>query len=347
MVIGKFHLKKKLGSGHFSEVWLAVDMGLNTEYAVKFIPKDKIVNQGNFFYEAQILKAAQHANIVQVLDTGNLPDGRIYLSMEYLKKGNLANGLKGQYIPLTKAKKLMIDVLRGLEYIHLKGIVHRDIKPANILIGNSLEGKLSDFGLALQDINSLKLDQLKDYKYRKYLAPEVRTARDYSPLSDIFASGVTLYHLVNGDDYFSLPPFELLKQKMAEGNFPNRDKYREFVPRQLRLLINKAMHLNPVKRFQKAEEMRRALEQVKIEKNWSERLLENGIKWSCGWDDRCYEVERIKISDDKWTVNTKKGSSKYCLRAIGKLCFKNIPQKEALKKASKILQGFVSGESVF
>ncbi|MFA5146477.1 MAG: protein kinase [Candidatus Omnitrophota bacterium] len=80
MTLDKFELKEKLGSGHFGEVWLAIDTGLNTECAVKFIPKDKIVNQKNFFYEAQILKAAEHANIVSVLDTGHLSDGRIYLS---------------------------------------------------------------------------------------------------------------------------------------------------------------------------------------------------------------------------------------------------------------------------
>jgi serine/threonine protein kinase len=343
MIVDKFDLKKKLGNGHFGEVWLALDTRLNTDCAVKFITKDKIINQKNFFYEAQILKVAQHANIVQVLDTGCLSDGRIYLSMEYLKKGNLVHEVKGQHVPLTKAKKLMIDVLRGLEFVHSKNIVHRDIKPANILIGASLEGKLSDFGLALQNINSLNIEHVKDYKYRKYLAPEVKTAKDYSPLTDIFASGVTLYHLVNGDTYFLPPQFEFLKQEMAEGRFPNRDKYREFIPRSLRLLINKAMHINPAKRYQKAEEMRRALEQVKIEMNWNERSLKDGIRWSSGWDNKCYEVERIRISGDKWAINTRKGNSKHCLRLVKKYCFKNISLKEAIKKTSKILQGSVIG----
>lgn len=340
----QFDFKKRLGEGRFGEVWLANDICLNAECAVKCIPPDKVVNQENFFYEAQILKVAQHSNIVKVLGAGKLDDGRIFVSMELLKKGSLEDEARGAYVPLTRAKKLMIDVLRGLEYAHSKNIIHRDIKPANILIGDSQDGKLSDFGLAVCDVKYLSNEVIKDYKYRMHLAPEVKLLKDYSVLSDIYACGVTLYRLVNGDSYIRTILFEHFKEEAEKGRFPDRDSYREFVPRSLRLIINKALNVNPFLRFQSAEQMRRALERVKIHINWNECLLpNNGKRWRSGWDKKCFAVERVQTELNKWQIITKKGSSKRSLRSIKKLCFKNLSQKEAIKKSSKILQDYVNG----
>jgi len=101
----------------------------------------------------------------------------------------------------------MIDILRGLSYAHSKKIIHRDIKPANIMIGGGGDGKLSDFGLALPNIKRVDLSALKQYQYLLHLAPEVRKFSDYTYQADIYACGMTLYRLVNSDNYIpSLPP---------------------------------------------------------------------------------------------------------------------------------------------
>lgn len=339
-----FDFKKQLGEGRFGEVWLANDNGLNAECAVKCIPPDKVVNPSNFFQEAQTLKTAQHTNIIKVLGTGKLNDGRIFVSMEYLKKGSLEREIKGAYILLTRAKQIMIDVLRGLEHAHSKNIIHRDIKPANILIGDLGEGKLSDFGLAVCGVKNLQPHEIKDYKYRMHLAPEIKSVNDYSHLSDIYACGVTLYRLVNGDSYIRTIPFERFKEEAENGNFPDRNSYREFIPKSLKAVINKALNVNSALRFQSANEMRRALEQVKVHMNWNEQILPSGLRWRAGWDKKCYTVERIQTSKNKWTVVTKKGSSKHSLRSLKRFCFKNLSEKEAIKKTSKILQDFVNGK---
>jgi len=127
-----FDFKKRLGSGYFGEVWLAIETGLGHQIALKCIPPDRIVNQGNFFQEAQALKASEHANIVRVYDTGTLGDGRIYVSMEYLRRGSVEDEAKGAPLAVSRAKRLMVDVLRGLGHAHEQGIVHRDIKPASL-----------------------------------------------------------------------------------------------------------------------------------------------------------------------------------------------------------------------
>ncbi len=83
MAVG-FDFKERLGAGHFGEVWRVIDTGLNAERALKLILPTKVPNPANFFHEAQVLKAAEHPNLVKVEDTGTMADGRIYVAMEYL-----------------------------------------------------------------------------------------------------------------------------------------------------------------------------------------------------------------------------------------------------------------------
>jgi serine/threonine protein kinase len=185
---------------------------------------------------------------------------------------------RGTYVLLTRAKRLIIDVLRGLEHAHEQAIIHRDIKPANILIGDRREGKLSDFGLAIPIGFDMKALGMKDYAYTLHLAPEIHGPQDYSVLSDIYACGMTLYRLVNGDSVLPpLPPPAAHAQALL-GKFPDRSIYREFVPRPLRSIVNKALNVDPVRRFQSAAEMRHAIEQVTVEKNWSEKTLHDGMQ---------------------------------------------------------------------
>ncbi len=339
-----FDFRRRLGSGYFGEVWHAIDTGLDCEVALKCIPPDKIVNQANFFQEAQVLKASEHPNIVRVNDTGTLRDDRIYVSMEYLSKGSLEDESQGAPIALSRAKRLMIDVLRGLGHAHSQGVVHRDIKPANILIGDSEEAKLSDFGLALPAINNLDINQLKAYQYFLHLAPEVRRIRDYTHLSDIYACGVTLYRLVNGDS--TLPQIRPSDaQTLARrGDFPPRDAYRDFVPQSLKRTINKALNVDPVIRYQSADEMRHALERQAFFVDWSEAVSQHMTKWTGAANgSRHYEVVKSRTTDRKWVITTRQGASPATLRRMNKLCYLDMRRQDADRRARRILQDFVVG----
>ncbi len=238
----------------------------------------------------------------------------------------------------------MIDVLRGLEHAHSQGILHRDIKPANILIGPTLEGKLSDFGLAVPVGLNLKALGAKEYVYALHRAPEVHQGKPHTKASDIYACGVTLYRLVNGDSFFSPPAPDELEELTVQGRFPDRSRYRDFVPLSFRRVINRALSIDPSDRFPSAAHMRRALEQVTIEKNWSEKILANGLQWTCGWRNKCYEVTRVQGSDEKWTVTVKKGSSKKVLRRVARLCQDGLSRTEAEQRSRRVLQDFVLGK---
>ena len=340
-----FDFKKRLGSGYFGEVWRAIDLGLNSECAVKCIPPDKVLNKNNFYQEAQILKAAEHPNIVAVSETGTFDDDRVYVVMEFLPNGSLEDEAEGGYIPLSRAKKIIIDVLRGLDHAHSLNIVHRDVKPGNIMIGNNKEGKLSDFGLALPDIKTIDLSAVKGYQYLIHLAPEVNKFSDYTKLADIYACGVTLYRLVNGDSYLPVIDPNHARLQARKGEFPNRKSYRGFVPAAMKKLINKAMTVNPSDRYQSAEEMRRALEQIQICVDWEENILSTGKQWLGETDVWQLEVHRLKNKDGNWDVTVRKGKKGKKLRKDNSKCKFGMDEKQAMRAAYRILQKFVNGRA--
>ncbi len=338
-----FDFQKRLGSGYFGEVWLAREAGLDANRAVKLIPPNKIPNQRNFFHEAQLLKAAEHPNVVAVYDTGTMADGRVYVAMEYLSKGSLEDEASGAYVALTRARRIMVDALRGLEHAQGQGILHRDVKPANILVGSNGEGKLSDFGLALPIGVDPIVIGMKGYMYSIHLAPEVHAGGQYDQLSEIYSCGVTLYRLVNGDSFLP-PPIADLAVRVQNGEFPNRNYYREFVPRPVRVVANRAMHVDPKRRFQSPVDLRHALERLELNMNWNEKILSQGKRWSAGWDLRTIEVERLHTVGKGWSVTLRKGPHKNKLRRVTRYCHEALTKPKAEQISRRILQDFVLGK---
>lgn len=234
----------------------------------------------------------------------------------------------------------MIDTLRGLEHAHSQGILHRDIKPANILIGHNLEGKLSDFGLAILMGASPSSFQA----YISHLAPEVYSTNEFTVLSDIYACGVTLYRLVNGDNYFpKLSPLDT-RNVCINGRYPDRKHYRYFIPKSLKIVINKAINVDPQKRYQSAQEMRHALERISVKVNWIETKSQNIYQWKCQKANKYYEVTQTKTYDKRWTITVKKGRSENSLRKINNICATCVCKSDADQITKRVLQDFVLGK---
>ncbi|MEQ8476165.1 MAG: protein kinase [Fulvivirga sp.] len=212
------------------------------------------------------------------------------------------------------------------------------------MIGNSGEGKLSDFGLALPDIKKVDVSVLKKYQYWMHLAPEVTSLSDYDYLSDIYSCGMTLYRLVNGDSF--LPPLSIgeMRNKALEGKFPNRKAYREFIPVSLKRVINKALNVEPTERFESAEEMRHALEKIDLNHNWVENKLTNGYRWRSSLGGKLVQLLKVENGNNDWEIELTQGKSKTTLRRINADCSKGLKKAEAEKLARRILQDYVTGK---
>jgi serine/threonine protein kinase len=239
----------------------------------------------------------------------------------------------------------MIDVLRGLEHAHCRGIVHRDIKPANILIGNNLEGKLSDFGLALPNFATLNLALIKQqYQYWMHLAPEVNSFTDYTQFSDIYACGITLYRLINGDSFIPRLDFNEMRRRIKDGTFPDRTRYRDFIPRPMKMLINKALALNPDDRYKSAQEMRHVLEQVATNVSWNEKKVLNGVVWQSSTKGFRYRICLFHDSRNRWFIEGKKGKARHSLRKVSAWCHDNLSRPKAEQVIKRLLQDLVLGK---
>lgn len=335
-----FDYQRRLGAGFFGEVWLVNDTALGTERAVKVIPPDKVVDAGNIFHEAQTMHSSLHANVVQIHQTGTRDDGCVYIAMEYLPRGSLEDEAKGGYVDLTRARRVMIDVLRGLAHLHAHGIIHRDLKPGNILIDQHNNAKISDFGLAVKLDGAEDENPLMIFNYILHRDPRIIAGQPCDVLSDVYAAGVTLYRLVNGDSYLPARSDDLDEQ-IIEGRYPDRTRYRAFVPNSLRRVINKAMEIDVSKRFQSADDFRRALEKIGVKKNWKESKTPNGMKWISGDG-----VHYCSVVLDHSTVTVCKGKTKATQRRITKLCNTFESPAKALKHCAKVLQDFVLGKLV-
>jgi tRNA A-37 threonylcarbamoyl transferase component Bud32/glycine cleavage system H lipoate-binding protein len=253
--LGRYHILEKLGEGGMAVVYKAFDTRLERDVAVKVIRVDQFgpatlenVLQ-RFEREAKALAKLSHPNIVSVIDYGK-QRGVPYLVMEYLPGGSLKGSL-GQPIPWMDAARLLLPISRGLAYAHQHGIVHRDVKPSNILICDSGEPMLTDFGIAKilegRDAQTLTGTGV-GVGTPEYMAPEQWTGQAGTQ-ADIYSLGVVFYELVTGRRPYTAdtPAAVLLKQ--ANDPLPRPSQFVPDLPERVDRVLLKALARNPEDRF--------------------------------------------------------------------------------------------------
>lgn len=330
----------RLGEGNFGEVWLMFDRALGVKRAVKLVRPSKVLDPTEFYKEPQTLMQLRHDNIVRVEDAGTNHDGTLYISMEYLPSGSLESKFKGGPVLLSRARRFLTDVSWGLQYAHQQGFIHRDIKPANILIGLKGEGKLSDFGLATR---APRGQSASPYGYLTHLAPEVFQTDLTNTLTDIYALGVTAYRLINGDRYLSVidTNHELI-DLVIEGKYPDRTHYRPHVPRQIRQVINRAMNLEPSKRYQTAAAFRLALEAITLRCDWRWRLVRGSTIYQTKIGDNRYVVRVDSKPKDHFNITTTKITASGASRLVHKDCEVDLSRNKMKMSLHRILSRYVS-----
>ncbi len=341
--MGDYIRKTKLGAGGFGEVWLSRHVALDVLHAVKVVQPGSVANPSEFYKEPRLLKALAHSNVVEVYDAGFV-GGDLYIAMEYVESGSVEDHTSAGAMKLRRIKPIFCEALKGLQFVHDRGYLHRDIKPGNILIDKNGRGKLADFGLAIPVKKALLTAAAGTLTY---LAPEVLIDGEMTKLSDIYAMGVSLYEAVNGFSY--LPAHAnstTLANEIVSGDFPDRRYYRIYVPRSLKLVINRAMSPDPDKRFQSADEFRQALERTKVRCSWTESQSSGQIRWTTHDNHRTLTLSLLSHSSE-WELNAhQRKSGAVADRRIVRLCQIYPTEEQARRRIAEITQGLVSGKSL-
>ena len=257
----------KLGEGGMGAVYKARHESMGRDVAIKVMSAHVGSNQDfvdRFYREARSSATLDDPNVVRGYDVGEA-NGCHYFVMEFVD-GKSARDLLDEQDRLELADALCIvrAVAVALQAAAEHNMVHRDIKPDNIMVTNKGVVKLADLGLAKQMDDDSGLTQTgSGFGTPYYMAPEqARNAKHVDARSDIYALGVTLYHLVTGERPFTgETSMEVLLSKEDGKYIPPSRKHRRLRP-EVDLLIDRMMTKEPQKRYQNATELIKAIDKL-------------------------------------------------------------------------------------
>ncbi len=269
---GRYLLSGRLGTGGMAEVFLAHDLMLGRDLALKVLKEHYAEDErfvGRFRKEAQSAAALNHPNVVQIYDQGRAEDGRYYIAMEHVPGGSLEDLIlrRGPLAP-SEAARLASQVAEALHAAHRRGIVHRDIKPQNVLIGEAGDAKVADFGIALAASSTSISGTNLLFGTPSYMSPEQAMGERVGPESDLYSLGVVLYEMLSGTVPFAAEGALATAMKhLTELPLPPR-KRNASVPEAMDALVMKLLSKDPEDRYPSAaqliEDLRRARERLPL-----------------------------------------------------------------------------------
>ena len=268
-VIPGHMLERCIGRGGTGEVWLATQVSLDRQVALKMLSArleaDPVFVE-RFQAEARAAAALSHPNVVTVHDVGEA-SGQHYLSMEYMSGGCLEVrlGTRGP-IPWREALKILLDASRGLEFAESRGVVHRDIKPANLMQTDEGITKICDLGLAVQvEQEELSSGGRKVFGTPQFIAPEVVRGERADPRSDLYSLGATAYRVIAGRSPFEGESANEILRKVLSGNAEPLHEASPGVPRGVSDMVMRLLEKDPAARTPSAAVLVRELERLLAE----------------------------------------------------------------------------------
>jgi len=273
-MIGKtilhYKIVEKLGQGGMGAVFKAEDTKLDRTVALKFLPANALADEGDrarFLHEAQAAAALHDPNICTVYEI-NEADDQVFISMAYLSGGNLRDKIEHGPVATEDILKIAIQIGRGLEAAHKKGIVHRDIKPSNIMFSESGVATVMDFGLAKSKRQTHVTRLGTTMGTIAYMSPEQTRGDEVDHRTDIWSLGVMLYEMTAGQRPFKGDYDEAVIYSILNEVPKPVEELRKNADTNLVYIIRKAMAKNPADRYQTAAEMladlELALDEVKV-----------------------------------------------------------------------------------
>lgn len=252
----RYSLKKLVGSGGVAEVYLAHDQELHRDVAFKVL-KNQFSGDEQFIErfkrEASNAALLSHPNIVAVYDVGKTKDGAYYIVMEYVSGGTLKDRiLRDSAVPPAQALTLTLQVAQALQVAHERGVIHWDIKPQNVLLTQSEEAKVADFGIARAAAAStmIKTDALLGTAH--YLSPEQALGEPATPRSDLYSLGMVLYEMLTGEVPHDVETPVGIAMKHASGQLRAPKAVNPAVPEGLNEVCVRLLAKDPEERYSDA-----------------------------------------------------------------------------------------------
>jgi eukaryotic-like serine/threonine-protein kinase len=266
LVDNRYRLVKPLGSGGMAEVYLAHDSILDRDVALKvmstrYADDEEFVER--FKREAQSAAALSHPNIVSIFDRGESEDGTYYIAMEYLPGGTLKDRILGRgALPARTAAAVALQITEALRAAHERGVVHRDIKPHNILITDSGDVKVTDFGIARAASSSTMTRTGSILGTAHYISPEQAMGEPVGPASDLYSLGIVLYEMLTGELPYDADTPLGIAMKHVNGNLRPPKELDPSIPESINAITCRLLAKDPGDRYANDAELIRDLERV-------------------------------------------------------------------------------------
>ncbi|MEM9777471.1 MAG: protein kinase, partial [Chloroflexota bacterium] len=266
--INQYRLYKQLGEGGMGRVYLAWDVNLDRQVAVKLMHAQLAVQsefRERLTQEAKTAASLEHPSIVRVYDFGDSEHG-LFIAMEYIGGGTLRNLIRtvrknNRFIQIDQIIQIGVHIAEALDYAHSYGVVHRDVKPGNIILkqlpqaekpsGAAFRAMLSDFGLVKVSESTLKTQTGFTMGTPIYMSPEQCHGADLDGRSDIYSLGVVIYELLTGQPPFSFRSLTEALSTHMKGQLPPAPSIkRNEIPPVLDSVLAKMLAKDPEDRYQ-------------------------------------------------------------------------------------------------
>jgi tRNA A-37 threonylcarbamoyl transferase component Bud32 len=260
----RYVIQKELKRGGMGVVYLARDQQLHSRpVVIKVLLDDAYQSEyvvQKFRQEVEALSRVDHPGIVGIIDSGEMPNGRPFIAMQYVEGATLRSLITPEGMNLERGAEIIKQIGRALSAAHKRGILHRDLKPENIMLQDLGHGeeqvKIIDFGIAkvkssvIAPSTSLNLSP----GTVAYMAPEQLNGRPITAATDIYAMGAIVYEMFTGRKPFNPETgFELLQMQQSGVRIKPSD-LRPSLPLEAQEMILKALNFNPADRYDEPRE---------------------------------------------------------------------------------------------
>lgn len=255
--VGHYHITDRLGGGGMGVVYKAWDERLERTVAIKVMAASTSADpraEDRFIREARAASALDHPNIAVVHEIGHTEDGRLFIVMAHIEGESLDRRIARGPLPVPEAVEIATQVANGLARAHERGIIHRDIKPSNVMLSESGQVRIVDFGLAKR----IGIDLTRPGTASgtaPYMSPEQVRGETVDRRTDIWALGVLLHEMITGQRPFQSQRMEGVLHAIVHDDPAPLTSLRSGIPLALEGIVLKALAKDPAARYQHVDEI--------------------------------------------------------------------------------------------